>query len=188
MYAKEKTARKRRSEGRKLPLAAAMKLSDCLVRFMLGAVLSGAEIMDGRALFGLAFVGVCRPGLEGLSALLGVSLGYLSFRGFVGGLRYISAAMMVYAVALAMGEFNLYRRPWFMPGVAAALNALVGFVYQSAAGWTGTGAVGYVTEVVLTAAAVYFFRLAFRVWEEMFRRWAVWEYNSSFATSVLPRH
>ena len=138
MTAKEKARRDKRDKrdkpaGLAAPLAA--RLSDCAVRFLLGAVLSGAEIQGGHALFGLALVGVCRPGAEGLSALLGAALGYLSFRGFVGGLRYIAASMMVYAVALALGEFQIYRRRWFMPLVSAALNGLVGFVYQSAAGW-----------------------------------------------------
>lgn len=166
MTAKENAGRRERSERKGLSVPFAMKLSDCLVRFLLGAVLAGAEISGGRALFGLAFVGVCRPGMEGLAALLGTAVGYLSFRGFVGGLRYIAAAMMVYAVALAMGEFNLYRRVWFMPAVAAVLNGLVGFVYQSAAGWTGGAVVGYITEVVLTAGVVYFYRLAFQLWDE----------------------
>lgn len=143
-----------------------LRLSDCLIRFLLAAVLSGAEILDGHALFALAVVGVSRPGWTGLSALLGASLGYLSFRGFVEGLRYIAACMMVYAVALALGEFRIYRRRWFMPVVCAALNGLVGFVYQSAAGWSGGALVGFLTEVILTAGTVYFFRLAFDLMEE----------------------
>lgn len=166
MTAKESAGRRDRSERRKLSVPFAMKLSDCLIRFLLAAVLAGAELLGGHALFGLAFVGVCRPGLEGLAALFGAALGYLSFRGFVEGLRYIAAAMMVYAVALAMGEFNIYRRRWFMPAVSAALNGMVGFVYQSAVGWSGQAVGGFVTEVVLTAGVVYFYRLAFDLWEE----------------------
>lgn len=164
MLAKERSGRDR--PARRIPLPNALRLSGCLVRFMLAAVLSGAEILDGRALFALALVGVTSPGLEGLSALLGAALGYLSFRGFVEGLRYIAACMMIYAVALAAGEFNIYRRKWFMPGVAATLNALVGFVYQAAAGWSGKAIVGFVTEVILTGGAVYFFRLAFDLLDE----------------------
>ena len=164
MIAKQQSGRDK--PRRSLPVAAAMRLSGCLVRFLLTAVLSGAEILDGHALFALAAVGVCKPGWEGLSALLGAALGYLTFRGFVEGLRYIAACMMIYAVSLAMGEFQIYRRRWFMPAVCAALNALVGFVYQSAAGWNRTDAVGFVTEVVLTAGTVYFYRLAFDLMEE----------------------
>lgn len=159
MMAKDKAGEDR--PARRISVTVAMRLSDCLVRFLLAAALAGAEVLDGRALFGLALVGVCRPGLEGLAALLGAALGYLSFRGFVEGLRYIAACMIVYAVSLALGEFRLYGQRWFMPAVCALVNALVGFVYQSAAGWSGAAAVGFVTEVVLTAGTVYFYRLAF---------------------------
>lgn len=152
--------------ARRIPVSVAMRLSDCMVRFLLAAVLSGAEILEGRSLFALSMVGVCGPRLEGLSALLGAAVGYLTFRGFVGGLRYIAAAMMVYAVSLALGEFQIFRRKWFMPAVCAAINALVGFVYQSAAGWSGDGVVGFITEIVLTAGMVYFYRLAFDLLNE----------------------
>ena len=133
MTANEGTRREKRGRGLSVPMA--MRLSDWAVRFLLSAVLAGAELMGGHAPFALALVGVCRPGAEGFAALLGAALGYLSFRGLIAGLRYIAAAMMVYAVTLALGEFELYRRPWFMPGVAAVINGVVGFVYQSAAGW-----------------------------------------------------
>ena len=166
MAEKEKARRGRRDKPIwKLPVPLAARLSDCAVRFLLGAVLAGAELQGGHALFGLALVGVCRPGAEGLAALLGTALGYLSFRGFVGGLRYLAASMMVYAVALALGEFQIYRRRWFMPVAAAALNGMVGFVYQSAMGWDGSAAVGFAAEVLLTAGVVYCYRLAFELWE-----------------------
>lgn len=164
MLARERPERDK--PARRVPLSIAMRLSDCMVRFLLAAVLSGAEILDGHALFGLSVVGVCKPGLEGFSALLGAAMGYLSFRGFVEGLRYIAACMMVYAVALALGEFQIYRQKWFMPAVCAILNGLVGFVYQSAAGWGDEALVGFFTEVVLTAGTVYFYRLAFGLLEE----------------------
>ena len=164
MTANEGTKREKR--GRGLSVSMVMRLSDWAVRFLLAAVLAGAELMGGHALFALALVAVCRPGAEGLAALLGAVLGYLSFRGVVEGLRYIAAAMMVYAVALAMGEFQLYRRAWFMPAVAAGVNGMVGFVYQSAAGWGRGSVVGFVTEVALTAGSVCLYRQAFDLWEK----------------------
>ena len=161
---------KQRARGdrpaRRAGAAVAMRLSSCAVRFLLSAVLTGAEVLDGRAPFALALTAVCAPGLEGFAALLGAALGYLSFRGFVGGLRYIAACMMTGAVALALGEFRLGKTRWFMPCVCGAVNGLVGFVYQSAAGWDAAAVVGFCTEVVLTAGAVYFYRLAFDVLEE----------------------
>ena len=164
MTANEGTRREK--QGRQLSVPVVMRLSDCGVRFLLSAVLAGAELMGGHSLFALALVAVCKPGMEGLAALLGAALGYLSFRGVLEGLRYIAASMMVYAVALAMGEFEIYHRPWFMPAAAAALNGMVGFVYQSAAGWGRGSAVGFVTEVVLTAGTVCLYRQAFDLWEK----------------------
>ena len=164
MTANEGTRREKRGRGLSVPMA--MRLSDWAVRFLLSAVLAGAELMGGHAPFALALVGVCRPGAEGFAALLGAALGYLSFRGVVEGLRYIAASMMVYAVALALGEFELYRRPWFMPAVAAALNGMVGFVYQSAAGWGRGSVVGFITEVALTYGTVCLYRQAFDLWEK----------------------
>ena len=113
MTANEGTRREKR--GRQLSVPTVMKLSEWGMRFLLAAVLAGAEVMGGHSLFALSLVAVCAPGAEGLAALLGAALGYLSFRGVVEGLRYIAASMMIYAVSLALGEFELYRRPWFMP-------------------------------------------------------------------------
>ena len=164
MTAKE--AARRRTGRRELRLPLVMRLSECAIRFLMAAVLAGAEILGGHALFGLAMVGVGGPGLEGFATLLGAAIGYLSFRGFLEGLRYIAASMMIFAVALALYDFRIYRRPWFMPVVSAALNGLVGFVYLSAGGWTGERVISFVTEIILTGGVVYFYRLAFSVWEE----------------------
>jgi len=164
MTAKEEA---RRRPGRHtLRLPRLYRLCECAIRFLLAAVLAGAEVFGGYALFGVAMVGVTGAVPEGAAALLGAMLGYLSFRGFLEGLRYVAAAMMIFAVGMALYDFQIYHRQWFMPLVSAALNALVGFVYLSAGGWTLEKAVYFVTEVVMTGAAVYFYRLAFSVWEE----------------------
>ena len=164
MTAKEEFAGGAGQRTLRIPLL--LRLSECLIRFLLAAALAGAEVFEGHALFGLAMVGVTGAGLEGFITLLGAALGYLSFRGFLEGLRYIAASMMIFAVGMALYDFRIYRRPWFMPLVSAALNGLVGFVYLSAGGWDGGKIITFVTEILLTAGTVYCYRLAFSVWEE----------------------
>ncbi len=60
---------------RELRLPLIMRLSECLIRFLLAAALAGAEIFGGHALFGLAMVGVTGSALEGAVTLLGAALG-----------------------------------------------------------------------------------------------------------------
>lgn len=163
MIARQRMSRERRP--RRLP-AAAVGLPGCAVRFLLAAVLTGAELLDGRAPFAVAFVAVCVPGLGGAGALLGAMLGYLGLFGLAGGLRYVAACMMVYAVTLATGELSFCRKGWFAPVSCMLLSGMVGFVYQSAAGWSGPAAVGYFTELILTAGAVCAFRLAVSALDE----------------------
>lgn len=141
------------------------RLSEWAARFFLGAALAGAQLQGGHAPFALALVGACRPGGEGLFALLGAALGYACFQGGAQALRYIASAMMAYAVALALGEFRIYRLGWFPPACAALFNLLVGFVYQSAAGWDVRAAAGLLAEGAVTAGAVWAFRRALELWE-----------------------
>ena len=72
MIARQRMSRERRP--RRLP-AAAVGLPGCAIRFLLAAVLTGAELLDGRAPFAVAFVAVCVPGLGGAGALRGAMLG-----------------------------------------------------------------------------------------------------------------
>ena len=58
MTANEGTKREKR--GRGLSVSMVMRLSDWAVRFLLAAVLAGAELMGGHALFALALVEIGR--------------------------------------------------------------------------------------------------------------------------------
>lgn len=62
MTANEGTRREKR--GRQLSVPTVMKLSEWGMRFLLTAVLAGAELMGGHSLFALSLVAVCRPGAE----------------------------------------------------------------------------------------------------------------------------
>ena len=143
---------------------ALVRSAECLICFLLGAVLAGAEIFGGYAPFGVAMVGASGSGLGGFAALLGACLGYLSFRGLVEGLRYVAAALLTFAVAFAFFDIRLYRRAWFMPAAAGLLSGATGFVYLDEGGWEAATVIFFLTEILLTGAGVYFFRIAFSPW------------------------
>ena len=57
---------------------ALVRFAECVIRFLLGALLAGAEIFGGYAPFGLGLVGASGSGLDGFCALLGACFGYLT--------------------------------------------------------------------------------------------------------------
>lgn len=158
----------KRNEKRALVrLPVLMALAENGIRFLLSAVLAGAEMFGDYAVCGVAMTAASGAGSGGLAALLGAVFGYLCFRGPLAGLRYMAAAVLVFAVSFAFGDSPLCRRSWFMPAVAAALDAVVGFIYLSEAGWSAAQVIFFVTEVALAGALTYLYRLAFSVWEDV---------------------
>lgn len=149
-----------------LKAPALVRTAECTMRFLLGAMLSGAEIFGGYAPFGLAMVASSGSGLDGFCALLGACFGYLSFQGFVEGLRYVAASILVFSVSFAFYDIRAYRKVWFMPAAAAALDGITGFIYLSDRGWTAENLIFFATEVLLAGAAVYFYRIAFTPWTD----------------------
>lgn len=151
----------RRSAAQMVRSPAGEQVIEAVCRFLLSAVLSAAEIFSGCTPFGLAFVAASGSGASGFSALLGAVVGTMLSRGFADGLRYAAAAILIFSVSFAFYDIKLYRRTGFMPLVAAAVNGVTGFIYLSSAGWTSSGLIYFVTEVFFTAAATYFYRVAF---------------------------
>ena len=138
--------------------------AECAIRFLLGAMLAGAEIFGGWAPFGLALVGCSGSGLDGFCALVGAAFGYLSFLGLTAGLRYVAAAILIFSVSFAFYDIRLYKRVWFMPLVSSLLNGATGFVYLADSRWDAPQVIFFGTELLLTGAACYFYRVAFSPW------------------------
>ena len=136
------------------------RLSGGAVRFLLGAVLAGADLPGGYAPLGTAFVGASGSGLGGFCALLGSRFGALSFRGLSAGLRDMAAAVLVFSVAFAFFDIRAYKKVWFMPAITGALVGVTGFVSLTAAALTPAGMACYLTSILLAGAAVYFDRIA----------------------------
>ena len=145
---------------------ALVRTAECVIRFLLGALLAGAEIFGGYAPFGLGLVGASGSGLDGLCALLGACFGYLTMQGMPEGLRYTAACILVFSVAFAFFDVKAYRKSWFMPLATASMDAITGFVYLSDQGWTAESLVFFGTELLLCGASAYFYRIAFTPWTE----------------------
>jgi len=134
------------------------------IRLLLGAALASGEILGGWSPFGVGLVACSGAGTDGLCALAGACLGYLTFRGFAGGLRYAAACVLVFSVAFAFYDVRLCQKSWFMPLTAAAMDAVTGFVYLSDGAWRVDRLVFFITEVILAGASAYFYRVAFSRW------------------------
>lgn len=143
---------------------ALIHICECVMRFLLGAVLAGGELFGGYAPFGVGLVACSGSGMEGFCALLGACFGYLSFYGFIGGLRYVAAAILVFSVSFAFFDLRLYRLAWFMPALSSCMMAVTGFVYLSERGWTVQSTIFFLTEVLLTGASGYFYTIALSTW------------------------
>ena len=131
------------------------------VRFALGAVLAAGEILGGAAPFGPAFVGASGGSLPGLCALIGCGLGTFLTRGFADGMRTLSAAVLIFAVAFAFGDMKITKRIWFMPVVTGVMTATTGFVVLPEMNWQPWGVFMAAAEALLAGAFAWFYRLAF---------------------------
>ena len=138
--------RGRSSRGEKVSVdaSALLRFADGGIHFLLSAVLAGAAVFGDYAPFGVALVGAC--------------FGYLTLLGFTGGLRYISASMLTFAVNFAFYDVKLLRKPWAMPMVAGLFNGVTGFIYLSEAGWRTEDVIYFFTECFLTVAACWCYR------------------------------
>ena len=166
MAAKEKVrskldklrGRSARGETVSLDASALLRFADGGVHFLLAAVLAGAAIFGEYAPFGVALVGAAGSGVCGAAALVGACFGYLTLMGFTGGLRYISASMLTFAVSFAFYDVKVLRKPWAMPAIAGLLNGITGFIYLSEAGWRTEDVIYFFTECFLTVAASWCYR------------------------------
>lgn len=133
----------------------------CGVYMALGFVMSCSRILENGAPFGMAMVACSGPGLAGVFALAGSSLGYLMSGGIEWGIRYIAAAVLVYTISFVFHELGVYRRPFFMPAASGFVMALTGFLGSfSASAGTVPLAAELFLETTLAFGGTYFFREA----------------------------
>lgn len=69
----------------------------------------------------------------------GAGFGYLTLLGFSDALRYLSAAILTFAVGFAFYDMKLFQRPWTMPGVAGLMNGCTGIHLPGPGGLANSG-------------------------------------------------
>lgn len=136
----------------------------CGVFVLLGFVMSCARVLDNGAPFGMAMVACSGPGLTGVFALIGASLGYLVSGGLEWGIRYIAASVLVYTVSFVFQELSLYKEGFFMPTAAGLIMTLTGILGSFSVTQSSVPlAAELFLETTLAFGGTYFFREALTV-------------------------
>lgn len=130
------------------------------IHFLITAVLSGGVLFGSYAPLGVAAVAGAGSGLCGGGALLGAALGYLTLLGFSDGLRYLSAAILTFALGFAFQDVVALRRPLSLPVAAAAFTGVTGFIYLSEAGWRTQDVIFLTIEVGAVMLVGWSYRMA----------------------------
>lgn len=136
----------------------------CIIYMLLGLVMACSRVLENGAPFGMSMVACSGPGLSGVFALAGASLGYLLGGGLEWGIRYIAAAVLVYTVSFVFQELQVSRQSFFMPAASALIMCVSGFL-GSFSGMQDTVplAAKLSLETVLAFGGSYFFREALSV-------------------------
>lgn len=117
-------------------------------------------MFGGFAPFGVAMVGASGTGLCGGAALLGAGFGYLTLLGFSDALLLsVRCHPDPSPMGFAFYDMKLFQRPWTMPGVAGLMNGCTGFIYLSQGGWRTVDVIYFLSEIALTVAAAWCYRV-----------------------------
>jgi len=161
MATKEKTGRLGRDshtrEGARTGIRL-MQLAEYGISLLLGALCASAEIFGRCTPFGLAMVAAAGAGIPGFCTLCGAVVGYLFFLGVSGGLHYVSACVLTYAISFALYDTRFREKKWLMPAVAACLCAVCRFLYLVGGGFGGADVIFFFTEPLLLFAAAYLYQ------------------------------
>ncbi|MGM9619061.1 MAG: SpoIIE family protein phosphatase [Oscillospiraceae bacterium] len=129
----------------------------CLLRFLMGAILSANQLFGGYAPFALGFVSAMGAGSGGLAALAGVFAGGALFMDFSRALRLAAVGILIFSASSTFAGTRPARQPLFRPVLSALLMGAVETIYLI------TGEAGLVesaegvTAVVLCGLAAYYF-------------------------------
>jgi len=133
----------------------------CGIYMGMGLVMSCARVLESGAPFGMAMVACSGPGISGVFALIGASLGYLLSGGIDWGIRYVAASVLVYTIAFVFHELDMYKSSYFMPAASSLVMGLTGFLGSFSSALSPVSVIAALfLEISLAFGSTYFFREA----------------------------
>ena len=105
------------------------RLAPTLGRMAATFLLSAAQLGQAYAPCALACVALAGPGSGGFLCLLGAAAGALVFFPFQPGLRFLAAAILIYAANTAFFDTRFYLHPRFRPLLCITATTLVQLVW-----------------------------------------------------------
>lgn len=125
--------------------------------FVFSVLMARGAVLGTYAPFGAAFLAAV-PYENMLSALLGVTLGYLLPSSINSSVRYIASALAVAAIRWTLSDLEkLKAHPLYVPLVAFVPSLATGLAMASVKGFTSTAVIMTLTETLLSACGAYFF-------------------------------
>jgi stage II sporulation protein E len=137
------------------------KAAILLARFVLGFCFSQAVIFEKYAPFGLGFAAAGSSASAGFPGFLGALVGYFFAPDGVDGLKYIAAAVLIFAALLIFRDTRAFKSQFFMPACAAAAACCVNVVFLAESGFPVSETILYSAEIVLAFGSAYFYKFAF---------------------------
>lgn len=155
-FAALRTAVEETAAGRSAPEIRAAAWA--LIHFAGGFILSAARVLVTGAPFGIAAVAASGAGINGVACLVGAGLGYMAVGGFSWGIRYLTAALIVYTVEFAFMESKIFKSQLFAPVTAAVVTLATGILasFTTVLAEAPPAAMIFL-ETVLSFGACYFF-------------------------------
>ena len=134
-----------------------------LAALLLGFLFGKTALPGGCAPLGAGLLGACGDSeRRGALATVGVMVGSVGGFGLFHGLRYASAALLIYATLFLLRGLRIACHSWFAPLAAGLMTALVGAVYLRFGSETGVTFFSWLAEAVLAGGACMLFRAALR--------------------------
>ena len=103
----------------------ALRAALLLLRGLLAAGLTLAQVFGGYAPFAIGLTAASGGSWEGLAVLAGVALGSVTVLDFSHGLRLMACCVLLFTGNNALCELRAYEKPWFLPALTAVLTAAV---------------------------------------------------------------